>query len=530
MFRHMIATLVVVSLFNITVVSMASGNEPAGITANQTARPVVDPADFYRSDLRLSEREKLEEQLVENIEHMLEQIDSQYPQLTPRPTIVITGFSDAASGDSMSRRFADVLWRHDINKLVNIMRQYLIEPTYRRPDNDTLVFESKLHASFGARLINAIEESDYVELENILKNDQVDLERYLPGIHKITPLLLAVGLDKVEAVQQLIAAGADPDKRDRGYSSSPLFLALKNGNAEIIRILGEAGADFNEGIGGQNRVSPIAWAIANDKAEHAALLIEFGANPNVTDYAGWTALMDAIFNEQIEVVDALLPLSDPRVVSKDDITRKHRYKNLGLRFLPSGNALFLARRMRSDRAAEIADALRARAAELDADTGLKLIELSAQRSSSRLAWFEGRKQASIDAHRAALEIVSVPSISELSNGELITQAMQMLTELHEMLLITGQKMTDEEVANVEHITGIGGWHAPLHDMLDILSAGQLSYPAEQLDAWFATNGMPSREDWNFDRLNTWVESITDERQRDRLFDVLDFFELKGWRR
>jgi len=83
----MIATLVVASLINIAVVSMTSGNEPVGEITTQAERPVVDPADFYRSDLRLSEREKLEEQLVENIEHMLEQIDSQYSQQTPRRSV-----------------------------------------------------------------------------------------------------------------------------------------------------------------------------------------------------------------------------------------------------------------------------------------------------------------------------------------------------------------------------------------------------------------------------------------------------------
>ena len=566
LFRSLFSVCVITSLINLIAIGVVPSAEPANTTINKTTLTIVDPAQFYRTDITFSGLEKLEDQLVENIEHMLDQIHSQNPSQTLRPPVIITSFSDSAFGESQSRSLESALWRRDIDRLKIIMRKYLIAPVYEQLDNGALVFDSKLDESISTRLRNAIENSDYPQLDKILQNDQLDLERYLQGDKLSRPLVLAINVENVKAVKRLLAAGANPDKSDDYRDVSPLFVALQNGNKDVIRMLAEAGADLDELIGSEKspimidvtstkfaglgsqiatgttdtyldklnipglRMSPVAWALSKGKIYHATLLIELGADPNVTDYAGWTALMDALYREQFDAVEALLPVSDPRIISQDDITGRHKHKNTGLRFLPSGNALFLALRMRSDRAPEIAKALRNRATELDADAGLQLLELSAQRSASRLAWFEGRQQASIDAHRAALKVANVPSFTAQTNGVVITQAMEMLTELHEMLVITGKTLTDEEYIHVAHITEIGGWHTPLHEMLDIVSAGQQVYPVKQLDTWLQANGTPSHEDWNFDRLNTWVESITDTQQRDRLFDVLDFFELKGWRR
>jgi len=521
-------TLGITALALLCIFSPVYANETAGDTdaGSQTG---VDPADFSRSDLSFSERDNLENQLAAQIVALFKQLDADFPPEVPLPIIEIAGLADPETAYRQTYRFEDALLTRDINALLRMMRLLQIRPQYDRFDN-IIRFTSELDTSPSARIRSAIETDDLASLSDILENDQLDLEQYVPGIETYTPLLLAVKQGNVEATRLLLAAGANPDTRDRGQVLSPLFQALIDSNGDIIRLLAEARADLQQIVGGDLRMSPVALSVAQGQLEDTALLLKYGADPDVQDYAGWTALMDAVYQQQYDAIDLLIPVSDPRIESTDDITRRHRSKNLDLQFLPSGNALFLALRMRSAQAPAIADALRDRAATLDPEAGIQQLELSAQHSNSRLNWFAGDKQRAIDAHREALSVVDVSSITELTNGDVITQSMMMLTELHEMLLISGQELTEAEYADVAHITELGGWHKPLHDMLDIMAAGRETYPAKQLSAWQLSYGIPQRTSWNFERLNNWVESIKNEEQRDRLFDVLDFFEMSGWQR
>lgn len=527
------------SIFSaLCVISSASGNEPPE-DSGVTSQPSTEPTDYFRSDLDFSELNTLEERQVSDIKLLLDHLDTDFPPQAQRPPVEITGINDSATAAEQSLRFGAALARRDINRLLFFIRKLQINPVYKLA-NDAIQFESQLEASSGQRLADAIRHGEITRLEHILEIEQPDLEQYLPsdgagkeyvwGISTVTPLLFAVAQGDVNSARRLLKAGADPDTRDRGGLMSPLFKALLDNNDTLIRLLGEAGADLDQIVGGELRMSPIAWCLSKGERDRAALLVKLGADPDIRDYAGWTALMDALFYEDLEAVELLLSVSDPRISSQDDITPRHRSKKLDLPFLPRGNALFLAQRMLSSRASEIANALRNRAAELDPETGAQILELSAQHSRSRLLWFEGRKQMSIEAHRKALMVVDVPSLTGLSNGNVISKSMEMLTELHEMLLITGQAPSAEEYASVAHITDLGGWHAPLHEMLDIIAAGRETYPSDKLNAWQAAYGTPVHDNWNFERLNNWVESIQETKKRDRLFDVLDFFEQNGWQR
>lgn len=512
----------------VCVLSSGHANEPAADT-NADLQPAVELVDLNRSDLSLSERDNLEDQLASQIEALFKQLDADFPPEVQLPIIEITGLADPETAYTQTYRFEDALLTRDINTLLRMMRLLQIRPDYEKLDN-VIRFSSGLDASPIARIRTAIESGDLVSLSDTLENERLDLEQYVAGVQSYTPLLLAVKQGNVEATRLLLAAGADPDTRDRDQVISPLSQALMDSNHDIIRLLAQARADLQQTVGGDLYLSPVAMSVAQGQLEDTALLLEFGADPDVQDYAGWTALMDAVFRQQFDAIDLLIPVSDPRIESTDDITRRHNSKNLDVRFLPSGNALFLALRMRSERAPAIAKALRDRAAALDPDAGIQQLELSAQRSNSRLYWFEGGEQQAIDAHREALSVVDVSSITEVTNDDVITQSMTMLTELHEMLLINAQELTAAEYADVAHITELGGWHKPLHEMLDIVALGRKTYPAKELAAWQLAYGVPQRISWNFERLNNWVESIEDERQRDRLYDVLDFFEMSGWQR
>jgi ankyrin repeat protein len=55
---------------------------------------------------------------------------------------------------------------------------------------------------------------------------------------EVTPLHLAVWQGRVEIVQLLLRAGADPHIRDSAFDSDAKGWAEHNGQAEIVRILG----------------------------------------------------------------------------------------------------------------------------------------------------------------------------------------------------------------------------------------------------------------------------------------------------
>jgi len=86
-----------------------------------------------------------------------------------------------------------------------------------------------------------------------------------------TPLHYAVGAQRLEAVQLLLALGADPDVRDSESGVTPLHWAVGSGDLAIIKLLAEKMQDpelqdkFGE--------PPITYAPENKKAEIAELLI-----------------------------------------------------------------------------------------------------------------------------------------------------------------------------------------------------------------------------------------------------------------
>ena len=512
----------------LVVCGNAIGDESS--SEDDVASPsIIDPAKFRNSDLNYSELSELSDQLASQVELMLEQLDIDFPAQVPRPQIEITGLADSTNAVVFGEKMREILWRGDVRRLLEVMKTLEIKPEYTRLA-DVIRFESALEVSSAARILQAIDSNDLSALSDIIEAEEPDLEQYLPDSDSLTPLLYAVTKGNVEATQLLLSAGANPDTQPRArlVSLSPLYQALVDEHDELVKLIGSSGANLDELIGGGHRMSPVAFAVLQDRLDYAQWLIEFGADPNVQDYAGWTALMDALWHEFPSAIDLLIPVSDPRIISADDMTRRHASKNLDLPFLPRGNALFLALRMGTDESPAIANAIRDRAIELEPEYGLSRLELSAQHSRSRLFWFEDQRLQAIDAHRSALAIVDVSSLTGISDGHVITQSMEMLTELHEMLLIEGQTLTDAEYSDVAHITALGGWHAPMHDMLDVIAAGIKVYPVEKLELWAATHGTPERTNWNFDRLNTWVESIDDTVVRDRLFDVLDFYEMNGW--
>ena len=82
--------------------------------------------------------------------------------------------------------------------------------------------------------------------------------------------------------QTLLEKGADPSVHDV-RATTPLTLAVKNGDVEITRMLLEygSGASFDVGDGRFGQITPLEFAAREGAVEIAQLLLNYGADPNI---------------------------------------------------------------------------------------------------------------------------------------------------------------------------------------------------------------------------------------------------------
>ena len=116
-------------------------------------------------------------------------------------------------------------------------------------------------------------------------------------------LAQAVSRDDVEEVRNLIARGEDVNGRE-GDRTTPLFIAVENGQLEIVQML----LDFGAKVNARSQQRETALMKMDDEAtkELAELLIRHGASVTAVDSAGDTPLIIVAGSARSEVIKALI--------------------------------------------------------------------------------------------------------------------------------------------------------------------------------------------------------------------------------
>lgn len=121
-------------------------------------------------------------------------------------------------------------------------------------------------------------------------------------------IIRAAALDQVEDVRSLIAMGADVNAHDP-MDATPLSYAVrsgsrKRGHVPVLQLLLQHGANPNVSV--SCRLTPLMYAVERGDVKAVELLLAHKANVNATTHEGHTALMGASILGSTEIVSLLL--------------------------------------------------------------------------------------------------------------------------------------------------------------------------------------------------------------------------------
>ena len=105
---------------------------------------------------------------------------------------------------------------------------------------------------------------------------------WLSVVFPAPALSTQAGLGETEAIRRLLAGGADIEERGGILRTSPLQWAARNGQAAVVLLLLEFGADVS--AKDKTGWTALHWSAYQGREEISLLLLQHGAEASVKDY------------------------------------------------------------------------------------------------------------------------------------------------------------------------------------------------------------------------------------------------------
>jgi ankyrin repeat protein len=157
------------------------------------------------------------------------------------------------------------------------------------------------HVDYGTALTEAVKRNQAEWLQILLK---AGISTDAPSQSGRLPLEIAIGGGKLELVQSLLVAGADPKLRPYAFQ----ITRLSDDRADLLKIILDASASVDDGAGGKG--GALYQAAHNGRLEQVKLLLQAGAKPNALNPKGIPLVIALqrrpVSNEKRQIIMTLL--------------------------------------------------------------------------------------------------------------------------------------------------------------------------------------------------------------------------------
>ncbi|QUY43233.1 ankyrin repeat domain-containing protein [Acaryochloris marina] len=155
--------------------------------------------------------------------------------------------------------------------------------------------------SIEQKICRAILANNVLALQQLIEQG-ADVNIHYRAAERLTPLIQAINLQRVEIVDMLLLAGADVHQSQYEITM-PLWIATDVGNLDIVKLLLNSGANPNYG---DVTSAPLHLAIAKDTPDIVEALIQAHADLNRTCALGYTPLMTAVSKGNLMICKRLV--------------------------------------------------------------------------------------------------------------------------------------------------------------------------------------------------------------------------------
>lgn len=158
---------------------------------------------------------------------------------------------------------------------------------------------------FSNEIFRAIKENNIFALNSLFIQHDQDIE-YFNRYNKltITPLILAITLNRIDCVRTLLDIGVDINKPD-GLENTPLHIACVDGKHTIVKMLLE-NEKINMNLLNCFKECPLISACSSNDIDCVNVLLEHSAYPHRRDNKGNNAIHIACEYGNIEIIQLLL--------------------------------------------------------------------------------------------------------------------------------------------------------------------------------------------------------------------------------